>query len=106
MNFSYHDPFDDRIPTTSVLYEASHRGQVSWRPSLLIGRANPNWQKDNDGYSSLHAAAEEGFNGIVSTLLLRGADRNALDHFRGDSADSGILGRSPVCGEDAFGRRC
>lgn len=58
---------------------------------LLISGADLN-RRNSWGASSLHAAAGEGFGGIVSTLLLRGADKDATSR-TGDTPL--ILGSGP-----------
>ena len=42
--------------------------------------ADPSWRDGHDGAFPLHWAANEGFDGIVSTLILRGADKDAVDN--------------------------
>lgn len=79
VNFQY--TLDDET-TLSFLHEATHRGQEQLVTDLLIGGANPNWRDGEDGACPPHVASEKGFDGIVSTLLLRRADKDALDHKR------------------------
>ena len=72
--------FQDPIDKRPILLEAFRGEHAQLATELLIGGANPNCRDGDDGASPLHVAAVEGLDGIASTLLFKGADKNAVDH--------------------------
>ena len=73
-NVNFHDP----VSQSSVLFEATRGGHRRLATELLIGGADPDCRSRYG--NPLHVAAYNGLYGVVSTLLLRGADKDALDN--------------------------
>ncbi|CAN0239114.1 unnamed protein product, partial [Ectocarpus fasciculatus] len=71
--------FEDPVRKRPVLYEATLLGYEQLVTDMLLSGASPSC-RDNSifGASPLHIAAARGLNRIVSTLLLGGADKDAL----------------------------
>ncbi|CAM9788969.1 unnamed protein product, partial [Ectocarpus sp. 4 AP-2014] len=69
--------FEDSVHKRTVLAEATQAGHEQLVADMLLSGANPSC-RDSRGFCPLHIAACGGFNRIGSTLLLRGADKDAL----------------------------
>lgn len=64
---NFHDP----VRESSALKADTRGGNEQLVTELLIGGADPNCCDGDDGKCPLHVAAIKGFDGIVSTLLLK-----------------------------------
>ncbi|CAN0293800.1 unnamed protein product, partial [Ectocarpus fasciculatus] len=72
--------FEDPVRKRPVLCGATRVGYEQLVTDMLLSGANPSCRDNSDyGGSPLHIAAAKGLDRIVSTLLLRGADKEALD---------------------------
>ncbi len=68
----------------TVLHEAIYGRRERLAEDLMMSGADI-MARTSKGCTPLHLAVEEGLEGVVSTLLLRGADKDAVDN-EGDSA--------------------
>ncbi|CAN0292760.1 unnamed protein product, partial [Ectocarpus fasciculatus] len=72
--------FEDPVHKRPVLCQATWVGYEQLVTDMLLSGANPSCRDNSEyGGSPLHIAASRGLDRIVSTLLLGGADKEALD---------------------------